>query len=73
MITNETKYTQEIKSMIATVKTAYNRKKALFTRKLELNLRKKLLKYFVWVKAVHSAETWELGKIDHKYVGNFEM
>ena len=32
---NEKKCTLEIKSMIAMAKTAYNRKKALLTRKLD--------------------------------------
>jgi hypothetical protein len=44
MITNDARRTREIKSRIAIGKGAFNRKKKLFSRKLELNLRKKLLK-----------------------------
>jgi hypothetical protein len=42
MTTNDTRCTHEIKSMIATAKTAWNRKKALFTRKLDLKLNEEI-------------------------------
>jgi hypothetical protein len=38
MITNDARYTREIKYRTVMVKTAFNRKKTLFTRKLDLNL-----------------------------------
>jgi hypothetical protein len=44
MITNNAKCKREIKSRIAMAKAAFNKKKALFTSKLELNLKKKLVK-----------------------------
>jgi hypothetical protein len=44
MITNDAKCTHENKSRIATAKAAFNKKKALFTSKLDLHLRKKLVK-----------------------------
>jgi hypothetical protein len=40
MIPNDARCTREIKSMIAVAKVAFNRKKTLFTSKLDLNLRK---------------------------------
>ena len=45
MITNDTRWrpTPEIKSRIAMTNSAFN-KKTLFTRKFDLNLRKKLIK-----------------------------
>jgi hypothetical protein len=43
-------------------KVALNRKKTLFTRKLDLNLRKKLVKCYVWSMAFSDAVTWTLGK-----------
>jgi hypothetical protein len=43
MITNDARCTREIKSMIAMAKAAFNKKKTLFTSKLGLNLRKKLV------------------------------
>jgi len=43
MLTNDGRCTREIKSRIAMAKTALNKKKTLFTSKLDLNLRKKLV------------------------------
>ena len=57
---------EEIKSSIATSKAAFNKKKNLFTSKLDLNLRKKLVKCYVWSMAVYSAETWALRATDQK-------
>jgi hypothetical protein len=45
MITNDARCTREIKSRIAMAKGAFNKKKALYTSKLELNLRCKLVAY----------------------------
>jgi hypothetical protein len=54
-------------------KAAFNKKKNLFTSKLELNLRKKLVKCYIWRIALCGAETWTLRKIDQKYLESFEM
>jgi len=43
MLTDDGRYTCEIKSRITMAKAAFNKKKNLFTRKLGLNLRKKLV------------------------------
>jgi hypothetical protein len=46
VLTNDGSCKREIKSRIAMAKAAFNKKKkTLFTRKLDLNLRKKLVKY----------------------------
>jgi len=58
----------EIKSRIAMTKAAFNKKKTLFTRKLDLNLRKKPVKCYIWSKALYGAETWTLRAADQKYV-----
>jgi hypothetical protein len=50
-----------------------NNKKNLFTSKLELNLRKKLVKCYIWSIALCGAETWTLGKVDQKYLESSEM
>jgi hypothetical protein len=47
MITNNVRFTHEITSRIAMAKTSFNEKKTLFNGKLDLNLRKKLLKCFI--------------------------
>ena len=48
MLTEDGRCTCEIKSRIAIAKAAFNKKKKLFTSKLDLNLRKKLVKCYVW-------------------------
>jgi len=45
MLTNDGRCKRVIKSRIAMVKAAFNKKKALFTSTLDLNLRKKLVKF----------------------------
>ena len=51
-------------------KAAFEKKKALLTSNLELNLRKKLVKCYVDVQGAH---TWTLHSIDDKYLESFEM
>jgi hypothetical protein len=47
MLTDDGWCTCEIKSRIAMAKAAFNNKKKLFTRKLDLNLRKTLVKCYI--------------------------
>ena len=54
-------------------KAAFNKKKNLFTSKLDLNLRKKLVKCYVWSMALYGAETWTLRATDQKRLESFEM
>jgi hypothetical protein len=68
MKTNDARCTREIKSRIAMAKAAFNKKKNLFTSKLDLNLRKKLVKCYIWSIALYGAETWTLGEVDRKYL-----
>ena len=63
----------EIKSRIAMAKAAFNKKKTLFTSKLDLNLRKKLVKYYIWSMTLYGAETWTLLTADQKYLESSEM
>jgi hypothetical protein len=73
MITNYARCTREIESRIAMAKTAFNKKKNLFTSKQDLNLRKKLVKCYIWSIALCGAETWTLGKVDQKYLESFDI
>jgi hypothetical protein len=57
MITNDARCTYKIKSRIAMAKAAFNKKKTLFTSQLDLNLRKKLVKCYIWSIALYGAET----------------
>ena len=54
-------------------KAAFNKKKALFTSTLDLELRKKLVKCYIWSISLYGAETWTLRVVDQKYLESFEM
>jgi len=54
-------------------KAASNKKRALFTSTLDLKLRKKLVKCYVWSTALCGAETWTIGAVDQKHLESFEM
>ena len=73
MLTNDGRCTCEIKSRIVMAKAAFSKKRTLFTSKLDLNLRKKLKKCYIWSKALYGAETWTLRAADQKYLESFEM
>ena len=47
-------------------KDAFSKKKTLFTSKLDLNLRKKLIKCYIWSMTFYGAETWTLRAADQK-------
>jgi hypothetical protein len=53
-------------------KLPFYKKKTLFTNKLNLNLRKKLVDCYIWSIAFYGAGTLMLQKIDQKYVDSFE-
>jgi len=62
-----------IKCRIAMAKATFNKKRVLFTRTLDLELRKKLGKCYVWSIALYGAESWKLRAVDQKYVTSFEI
>ena len=66
MLTNGGRCTGEIKCRIAMTKAAFNKKKTLFTSTLNLNLRKKLVKCYIWSMALYGAETWTLRAVDKR-------
>jgi hypothetical protein len=72
VLTRGAKYTFEIKSRTDKAQAAFNTKKELYTRKLYLNVIKKLVKHFIWNMAWHDAETWTLRTVDEKYLGSFK-
>jgi hypothetical protein len=67
-LTNNGRCTCEIKSRIAMVKAAFNKMKDLFTSTLDLELRKKLVKCYVWSIALYGVETWTLRAVDQKHL-----
>jgi hypothetical protein len=73
VLTNDARCTCEIKSRIAMAIAAFNKKKNLFTSTLDLNLRKKLVKCYIWTITLYGAETWTLRATDQKYLESFEV
>ena len=73
MLTNDGRCTCEIKSTIATAKAAFNKNKTLFTSTMDFNLRKKLVKCYIWSTVLHGTETWTLRAADQKHLESFEM
>jgi len=54
-------------------KAAFYKKRALFTSTLDLELRKKLVKCYIWNIALYGAETWTLRAVNRKHLEGFEM
>ena len=72
MLTDDGRCTCEIKSMIAMAKAEFNKTKKHFTSKLDLSLRKKLVKCYVCSMALYDAEIWTLRATDQKRLERFE-
>jgi hypothetical protein len=60
ILTNDGRCTCEIKCRVAMAKAAFNKKRTLFTSTFDLELRKKLVKCYIWSIALYGAETWTL-------------
>jgi hypothetical protein len=63
---NDARCAREIKSRITVAKAVFNKKKDIFSSKLDLNLRNKLVNCYIWSIALYGAETWTLRKVDQK-------
>jgi len=61
-----------MKPRIAMAKAAFKKKKTLSASKLDLYLRKKVLKCDIWSIALYGAETWTLLKVYQKYLESCE-
>jgi len=66
MITNVEKCRREIQSWIVMATAAFSKKKGPVTSKLDVNLREKLVKCYIWRVALCGAETWRVRKVDQK-------
>jgi hypothetical protein len=73
LITSDERCTHEVKSRIAMAKGEFSKKKIHSTSKLDLQLRKKLVKCCLWSVAFYGTETLTLQKIVQKCLGSFEM
>ena len=57
----------------AMAKAAFSNKKNLCTSKLDLELRKKLVKCYIWSIALYGAETRAFRTVDQKHLESFKM
>ena len=64
---------QEVKQRIAMAKEAFNRKRSISCGPLEKELRKRLVKCFVWSVELYGAETWTLRQNEKNELEAFEM
>jgi len=58
---------REIKMRIVIVKKAVKRKISLFTSKLNISIRKKLVRCYLWSISLNGSDTWTLRKLESKY------
>jgi hypothetical protein len=68
LLTSGARWTSEIKSRIIMAKESFNKKKVLFTSKLDLNLRKKQAKYYFRSTSYYGAETCTIRKVDQNLI-----
>jgi hypothetical protein len=54
-------------------KAAFNKKRAFFSSTLDLKLRKKLIKCYIWSIAFYGAETRTLRAVGQKHLESSEM
>ena len=73
ILTNDGRGTCEIKCRIAMAKAAFNKKRAVFASTLDLELRKKLVKCYIWSIALYGAETGMHQAVDQEHLESFEM
>ena len=72
-ISSDMSCNQEVKMRIAIAKEAFNRRKNVFCGPMDIGLRKRLVKCFVWSVALYGAETWTLRRNEEKRLEAFEM
>jgi hypothetical protein len=73
MSTDDGRCTCEIQSRIAMTKAAFNKKRAHFTSKMNLEVRKKVEKCYIWSITLYGVEAWTLRAVDQKHLESIEM
>ena len=68
VLTRDGYCTREIKIRIVIAKEDFNRKMSLLTSKLNIELKKKLVRCYVWSIALYGSETWTVRKLQRKYL-----
>jgi hypothetical protein len=73
VLTRDGYCTKEIKMRIVIVKEAFNRKISLLTSKLNIELKKKLVRCYIWNIALYGSKIWTQRILDPKYLESFEI
>ena len=73
MITEDCRCHVEIKGRIAMGKEAFNKRGELLTWKLQIELKKRMIKVLIWSVVLYGSETWTLTKDDIKWLEAFEI
>ena len=73
VLTRDGYCTREIKIRIAIAKESFIRKMPLLTSKLNIELKKKLVRCYVWSIALYESEIWVPRKLERMYLESFEM
>ena len=74
IISSDGKCKKEIIKRICQAKVAFNKKRSLFTSKnIDLRIRKKLLKTYIWSIMLYGCETWIIAKEERRRIEAFEM
>ena len=63
---------KEIWSRSEIAKKVFTEKKKLFTGKMNLELKKRIMKFLIWSVAPYAAETWRLTPTDRRRLEAFE-
>jgi hypothetical protein len=66
MVTNDARCTHEVALKIA--KNSTQQRESYFHQQIGLKCKEKLVKCYIWSRAVYGAETWTLRKTDQKYL-----
>ena len=72
-LTKEWTNEQEIRNRIAMAKIVFNNKKRILCSRMKLDLRKRLVKSFVWSVLLYGSETWMMRKRNKNSIEALEM
>ena len=54
-------------------KATFNKNKVICARKMDENLRKKLVKFYISIMVLYGDEIWTLSQVNQNYLKNFEF
>src|SRR6478736_6417392 len=73
LISEDGRCLDNVKTRIGMAKDAFNKRKELLTRSIRVDLRKRLVKTFVWPVVLYGCETWTTRKEEINRLNAFEM